>query len=357
MLATSAWSHRSHSNTKDLAIQDKESIQSFSPTLPLVYFHPNPDLEICFDTRTRTPVYALERLRPRSSRGGGRGGQESLGNNIVAQKQQRRPHFVEESNLPGIFRSRNSHYRQSGYDRGHMAPAGDFQFGQPDTFTLTNACPQHPTLNRMLWNRLEQWVRRVVEDCELLSTTSSANSTYKNVEVLVLTGPLWLPASKGPNDNTWEYRYLALGQPPSLVSVPTHFFKLVVVLGYNDDENASDDTNTRILQYAAFCVPNHGDKEMENAPLENYLVRWTDLEAVVGMQFFPRLLVGSSSDQWRILADQATEAVWKRDRLLLLLVDNGSSSNQLGKKNRRAILSANNDKLAPQHLCRHGVCK
>jgi hypothetical protein len=212
-----------------------------------------------------------------------------------------------------------------------MAPAGDFQFGQPDTFTLTNACPQHPTLNRMLWNRLEQWVRRVVEDCELLSTTSSANSTYKNEEVLVLTGPRWLPASKGPNDNAWEYRYLALGQPPSLVSVPTHFFKLVVVLGYNDDENTSDDTNTRILQYAAFCGPNHGDKEMENAPWENYLVRWTDLEAVVGMQFFPRLLVGSSSDHWRILADQASEAVWKRDRLLLLLDDNGSSSNKLGK--------------------------
>ncbi|KAI2495625.1 DNA/RNA non-specific endonuclease [Fragilaria crotonensis] len=181
LLATSSWSHSNDSNKEDHAIKDKESIQSFSPTLPLVYFHPNPDLEICFDTRTRTPVYALERLRPRSTRGGGYIDQKSLGNNNVTKPQQRRPHFVEESNLPEIYRSRNSHYRQSGYDRGHMAPAGDFQFGQPDTFTLTNACPQHPTLNRTLWNRLEQWVRRVVEDRELLNTTSSANSPTRTL--------------------------------------------------------------------------------------------------------------------------------------------------------------------------------
>lgn len=370
MLATSAWRSTSDDSSINDAMKDrssnvleKENIRSFSPSLPLVYFQPNPDLEICYDTRTRTPVYALERLRPRSTQSVTDNDNDN--NQIAVKKQQRRPHFVEESNLPESFRSRNSHYRQSGYDRGHMAPAGDFQFGQPDTFTLTNACPQHPTLNRTLWNRLEQWVRRVVVAVE----DRGARGAKHNVVVMVLTGPLWLPASQGPNnDNTWEYRYPALGQPPSLVSVPTHFFKLVVVVGTHDDDDdyndTRDGTGKRILQYAAFCVPNRGDKEMENAPLENYLVRWTDLEAVVGMQFFPQLLTNGSdgshlgSDEWRSLADQATEAVWRRDRLLLLLDGDGASSSlTVNKKNRRAAAAAKRNMAGPQHLCRNGVCK
>ena len=312
--ASSSWSHPTTT-----CKADEDSIRSLSPSSPLFIFHPNPDLEICFDTRTRTPVYVLERLRPSAPK-------SHSTTNCESSTKERRPHFVEETSLPEIFRSRNFHYRHSGYDRGHMAPAADFESGGVDTFTLINACPQSPSLNRKLWNRLEHWVRRVAQREE---------DDHKTV--VVITGPLWLPVAK-TGDGVWEYRYPALGQnAPSLVSVPTHFFKLVAII-----------RNGKIVKYAAFCVPNKEDLKDSDSSLEQYLVRWSDLEAVVGMQFFPFLIV---RDDWRALADEATEAVWAGERLLLLLPCDAKTTKKRGAK------SGDNNNNAPQHLCRAGVCK
>jgi endonuclease G, mitochondrial len=285
---------------------DHPPIGSFSPSPPLYYFNPNPNLEICFDARTRTPVYVMEKLFP--------GNQQNVA-------LPRRPHFIEEASLPEIFRSRNSHYRHSGYDRGHMAPAADLGV---DTFVLTNACPQHPNLNRKLWNRLENWIRRVVQRLD------------SKMMAVVLTGPVWLPTLKVKDQDIWEYRYVALGKAPSLLLVPTHFFKLVVIL----------DEKHQIREYAAFCVPNYqGDSE--EPQLEQYLVRWTDLEAVVGMHFFPQLI--SQSDEWRALADNATEVVWKESRKVLLLESESTKKSMKGIAKQRL-------NQGPQHLCRKGIC-
>lgn len=58
-------------------------------------------------------------------------------------------------------------YRRSGYDRGHMAPAGDMKWddvAMTESFYLTNVCPQDSALNHGLWNDLEnkarKWARR-----------------------------------------------------------------------------------------------------------------------------------------------------------------------------------------------------
>ena len=58
-------------------------------------------------------------------------------------------------------------YMQSGYDRGHMCPAGDNKWNrtaQEQTFLMTNICPQNHNLNKNDWNDLEQlcrtWARR-----------------------------------------------------------------------------------------------------------------------------------------------------------------------------------------------------
>jgi endonuclease G, mitochondrial len=347
--SSSSWN--SISSTSCWHDQDKDSIQSLSPSPPLYYFYPNPDLEICFDARTRTPVYVLERLRS---------GDRSRGGDSSSTSRKRRPHFVEETLLPEVFRSRNSHYRQSGYDRGHMAPAADFAERMDTTFTLTNACPQHPNLNRKLWNRLEHWVRRVaaVEDDTTNDPITQSSSTERRVgtrtttttTTLVLTGPVWLPTSKTKGRDLWEYRYPALGKAPSLVSVPTHFFKLIVRL--------SEDNST-IVQYAAFCIPNYyHDDDTNDEPdhLAKYLVRWSDLEAVVGMQFFPRLIHGNKQE-WLALADQATEAVWSTmdHRQMRLLEDGQAGSTSPTKSTRTARILTHTH--APQHLCRNGVCK
>lgn len=56
-------------------------------------------------------------------------------------------------------------YRNSGYDKGHMAPAANFKFSNKATyesFSIANIAPQSPNLNRIYWVKLEQKVRDVI---------------------------------------------------------------------------------------------------------------------------------------------------------------------------------------------------
>lgn len=80
------------------------------------------------------------------------------------------------------IRSENSDYKGSGYDRGHLAAAGNHKSHQrhiEQTFFLTNMAPQVGAgFNRDSWNRLEKYVRNLTK-------------VYKNV--YVCTGPLYLP--------------------------------------------------------------------------------------------------------------------------------------------------------------------
>ena len=107
-----------------------------APTLPITVFQLNPDLQVAFDTRTRTPVYALERLQLLPL---GCDNKKKNNSNTKINTPNRRPNFHEDVTLPESHRSRNSHYKNSGYDRGHMAPAADFIHHDPTTFVLTNA--------------------------------------------------------------------------------------------------------------------------------------------------------------------------------------------------------------------------
>ena len=58
-------------------------------------------------------------------------------------------------------------YAHSGYDRGHMCPAGDSRWSaqaMKESFYMTNICPQHPNLNGGDWHELEQACRRWAEE-------------------------------------------------------------------------------------------------------------------------------------------------------------------------------------------------
>lgn len=53
-------------------------------------------------------------------------------------------------------------YRKSGYDRGHLCPAGDMKFSvkaMDETFYLSNMSPQNAGFNRGIWEKLEEQVR------------------------------------------------------------------------------------------------------------------------------------------------------------------------------------------------------
>ena len=151
--------------------------------LPIHTYKPNENMTIVFDTRTKNPVLVIERLQ--SSKSEYRQSTSSSSSSVSSSRNNKR--FHEEQTLPTYHRSRNSHYRNSGYDRGHLAPAADFSSAFTtssssndnndedvvdkkinDTFTLTNISPQLSQFNRLVWLRLEEFVRRVAtqEECD-----------------------------------------------------------------------------------------------------------------------------------------------------------------------------------------------
>jgi len=105
-------------------------------------------------------------------------------------------------------------YAGSGYDRGHLAPAGDFTTDaklKDETFVLSNMAPQLPEFNRGIWKSLEGYTRKLAE---------------KYGEVWVITGPLFLEQSEldGRGNNRVSIKRIG----PGKVAVPSHFFKVII---------------------------------------------------------------------------------------------------------------------------------
>lgn len=103
----------------------------------------------------------------------------------------------------GTLSATNADYSKSGYDRGHMVPAGDFVWNKElkdETFHYVNINPQIPTLNRGIWANLENRIRDKV-----LKLSEDA---------YVVTGVVFNP----------EYRE-QIG--PNGMCVPVSFFKIV----------------------------------------------------------------------------------------------------------------------------------
>lgn len=108
----------------------------------------------------------------------------------------------------------NTDYKGSGFDRGHLAAAGNHRTHQQhcdQTFYLTNMAPQvGQGFNRDSWNRLESYVRKLAR---------------KHINTYVCTGPLYLP--KRDVDGKMYVKYQVIG--PNSVAVPTHFYKIIVI--------------------------------------------------------------------------------------------------------------------------------
>lgn len=96
-------------------------------------------------------------------------------------------------------------YSGSGYDRGHMAPAGDMKWdmqAMEESFLMSNICPQNHALNKGSWNDLEieirQWAKRY-------------GKAY------VVCGPIYEP----------DRKIKRIGK--SRVAVPHYFYKAVLI--------------------------------------------------------------------------------------------------------------------------------
>ncbi len=97
--------------------------------------------------------------------------------------------------------SEHSDYKNSGYCRGHLAPAMDMKWSEAamnESFYMTNICPQTESLNNGKWKKIEEHLHGMaVGGCTLY----------------ICSGPI-MP--KTPQ---------RIGQ--NKVSVPTHYFKVV----------------------------------------------------------------------------------------------------------------------------------
>lgn len=141
----------------------------------------------------------------------------------------------------------HSDYTNSGYDRGHLAPAADMSWSQQsmeESFYFSNISPQLPNFNRGIWKKLEELVRKWAKE---------------NEAIYVVTGPVLqenLPTIGANN-----------------VSVPNFYYK--VILDYTEPN----------LKGVGFIIPNKASTKT----LSYFAVTIDSVEKFTGINFFPLL--------------------------------------------------------------------
>lgn len=137
-------------------------------------------------------------------------------------------------------------YRGSGYDRGHLCPAGDMKLNRvamSETFYMSNMSPQVPSFNRGIWKKLEAVVR---------------NWGAIEGRIYVVTGGVLSTSESAIGSNN--------------VTVPKRYFKVI----YNPSDGG---------KMIAFLLPN----EKSSKPLESFVVTVDEIESRTGIDFFSDL--------------------------------------------------------------------
>ena len=135
-------------------------------------------------------------------------------------------------------------YKGSGYDRGHLAPAGDMKMtnnSMSESFYLSNISPQYPSFNRGGWKRLETLIRKWAASKSLNIYTASILGNDLN--------------SIGPNQ----------------VSIPRKFYKIIF-----------DTSNENVI---GFIMPNQ--KILKE--LRSFVVSIDEIEDSTGIEFFSEM--------------------------------------------------------------------
>lgn len=187
-----------------------------------------------YNTKSHIPNFTIHRL--------------SSSNFVTDNKAKRRSNFYIDSRL-GNLSATNNDYKYSGYDRGHMVPAGDFDSDQTlkdETFYLSNICPQNAKLNRGIWLNLENFIRNKV--------------ISNNCSAIIITGSII-------NASTDEF----IGSDS--VEVPNSFYKIIF---FPDN-----------LKMYAFLMSNYYTSY--SGELSSYQVRVDDIETLTNENFFDKL--------------------------------------------------------------------
>lgn len=175
----------------------------------------------------------------------------------------KRPYFEVD---PAV-KTKSAHwrnYKKSGYDRGHLCPAGDREFSKAayeETFYTSNISPQRHDFNAGVWNRLEQKVRYWAK---------------KYNGVFVVTG------------GVLEDNIGTIGDEK--VTVPESFYKIIY------DRSGGKD------RMIAFLMNHHESSK----PLYSFVTSVDQIEKLTGIDFFPEL----ADDQEDILEASSDYKGW-----------------------------------------------
>lgn len=156
----------------------------------------------------------------------------------------RRPYFINDPKiLTGSANYKN--YKRSGYDRGHLCPAGDRRFSKDaydETFYTSNITPQKNDFNAGIWNRLEMKTRYWAK---------------KYGQLYIITGGI---LSKDLKTIGYED-----------VAVPKQFYKIIL-----------DKSNSKTI---AFLFPHQESKKS----LQNFVTSIDKIEKLTNIDFFSSL--------------------------------------------------------------------
>lgn len=158
----------------------------------------------------------------------------------------KRPYFKQDPKVT----TQSAHYKNfknSGYNKGHLCPAGDRKFSVDaynETFLTSNISPQTYEFNSGVWNRLEEKVRYWAQ---------------KYQKLYVVTGGVLTPHLK------------TIGTEK--VAVPQYFYK--IILDYSS-------TETKAI---AFLIPH----KKSDKGLYQFVTSIDEIEEITGIDFFPEI--------------------------------------------------------------------
>lgn len=168
--------------------------------------------------------------------------------------QQRTDDFRIDPDLPADWPLVDSmDYRESRYDRGHLAPSGDRTANREDnsaTFVMSNIIPQSPGNNRGPWNELEGYCRKLVA---------------QGKELQIVAGPLGQIGRIGK----------------AKVVVPQSTWKVILVLDSPGLDDGDVSATTRVI---AVNMPNVNS--IENQSWREFRTTVDELEELTGYDFF-----------------------------------------------------------------------
>lgn len=171
--------------------------------------------------------------------------------------------FHEDMDVPEP-RAINTDFKESGFSRGHLCPAGDNKWDRDamyETFLLSNVCPQNANLNSGVWNQIEMSCRQWAE---------------RYGDLYIITGPMYFKSQ--------ELRYIGENQ----IAVPDAFFKVILCLN-----------EPKAIGF--ICRNTDGNKRKDQ-----YINSLSQVERLTGLHFFPTL----DSETRKLVEDHADINEW-----------------------------------------------